>query len=191
MRLAAMALISAALAAFAPSSARAQQPDSQHAVPKLPPPPDTIRAGMRVRLHVTTTTLIGTILTLDRDSLILQETKNEQPVQTSIPLVCLTGAERGLPEKAVKKAAIKGFMVGAVVGLAAGIIVNNQRGASQPATPPFYLLAWSLGGGGVGAGTAALIADRGKKWEPASLPLAPGVSFELRTELCKRWTSPQ
>ena len=68
--------------------------------------------------------------------------------------------------------------------------MNNQRGASQPSTPPLYLLGWSLGGGGVGAGAAALFTSRGKKWEPASLPRAPSLSFDLRTELCKRWTTP-
>jgi hypothetical protein len=177
-----------AVIAIAPCRARAQQADSQHAAP-FAGPPDTIRAGMRVRLFMSRVNLVGTIVTLNADSLILQEIQGDQPVQTTVPLVCVQGAERGLQAKTRKASAKDAFWVGAVIGLAAGIIVNNQRGGSKPPTPPVYLLGWSVGGGAIAAGTAALIAGGGTKWVPASLPPIPSVSFELRTALCKRWTA--
>lgn len=145
--------------------------------------------GDDVRVRAGTTRLVGRVAFLGRDTLILQRTVDDRPVQTAVPISCLSTVERHLEPRPIEPALTTGAVIGAIGGGLVGAISSAQS-LHTPEKPGPLTLSYILPGAVVGAAIGAAINEMSSRWAPLALPPRLAMSFEDREALCRPWSPP-
>ena len=131
--------------------------------------------GDRVRVTVLKNKIVGTVVTFEADTLVMNVKNRAEP--TAVPLASVKRLEVGRgKESNVRRNALIGLVVGAVSG-AIGTCLGEEGGDVSTA-PNNCILLSVLIGGGLGAGVgAALGAVKVEQWEEVPLErIRVGVS---------------